>query len=370
MNDDTKYLQSQLITYLGNKRTFLPVIEQEILNIQSLLGKDKTVNVDLFSGSGCVARMLKQYSSLIVANDLERYSQVVNEAFLCNKKDFDMEAYESELTALHKLLDDGVRKTGIISTHYAPADTRHVQPHERAFYTHENALLIDTIRWYIDTISNPKLKNMMLAQLLTEASIHANTSGVFKGFYKDSSTGIGCFGGNGKNALQRIMGKISINKPILSRFESESMVLKKDAKTLFPASGLRADITYIDPPYNQHPYGSNYFMLNLIAENKMPNVVSRVSGIPTDWKRSNYNKKARIRLEFEELINSLNTQYAIISYNNEGFLSHDDLLQILSAHGTVLRDQRIEYTAFRASRNLHKRAKHTQEYLITVEVTK
>ena len=24
------------------------------------------------------------------------------------------------------------------------------------------------------------------------------------------------------------------------------------------------NLTYFDPPYNQHPYGSNYFMLNII----------------------------------------------------------------------------------------------------------
>ena len=26
------------------------------------------------------------------------------------------------------------------------------------------------------------------------------------------------------------------------------------------------DLAYFDPPYNQHPYGSNYFMLNTIAK--------------------------------------------------------------------------------------------------------
>ncbi|MDR0684304.1 MAG: DNA adenine methylase [Spirochaetaceae bacterium] len=26
------------------------------------------------------------------------------------------------------------------------------------------------------------------------------------------------------------------------------------------------DLAYLDPPYNQHPYGSNYFMLNLILD--------------------------------------------------------------------------------------------------------
>ena len=29
------------------------------------------------------------------------------------------------------------------------------------------------------------------------------------------------------------------------------------------------DLVYLDPPYNQHPYGSNYFMLNTIYETKL-----------------------------------------------------------------------------------------------------
>ena len=33
------------------------------------------------------------------------------------------------------------------------------------------------------------------------------------------------------------------------------------------------DVIYADPPYNQHPYSSNYFMLNLIIINEEPKKV-------------------------------------------------------------------------------------------------
>ncbi len=32
-------------------------------------------------------------------------------------------------------------------------------------------------------------------------------------------------------------------------------------------------------------------MLNCIAKNKEPKTISKVSGIPIDWNKSNYNKK-------------------------------------------------------------------------------
>ena len=49
------------------------------------------------------------------------------------------------------------------------------------------------------------------------------------------------------------------------------------------------DLLYLDPLYNQHPYGFNYFMLNLLCDYRRPERISRVSGIPRDWNRSPYN---------------------------------------------------------------------------------
>ena len=38
-------------------------------------------------------------------------------------------------------------------------------------------------------------------------------------------------------------------------------------------------VLILDPPYNQHPYGSNYFMLNLICDYREPVEISAVSAI-------------------------------------------------------------------------------------------
>lgn len=116
------------------------------------------------------------------------------------------------------------------------------------FYTHSNAVLIDTYRYYIDeVIKDEKLKKYFLAPLITEASIHVNTSGVFKGFYKDKNTGIGCFGAAGKNALTRIFSDVSLKEPVFSNFESDLEIYQKDTVEL--SKELKnLDITYLDPP--------------------------------------------------------------------------------------------------------------------------
>ena len=88
MTENPAFLTTQLITYLGNKRSLIGYIENEVKQIAELLHKDKLVCADLFSGSGVVARLLKGYSSKLFVNDLENYSAVINSCYLSNKKDY------------------------------------------------------------------------------------------------------------------------------------------------------------------------------------------------------------------------------------------------------------------------------------------
>lgn len=364
-DENPEFLTTQIITYLGNKRRLLEHIEKEILLIAEKLNCQKLVCADLFSGSGIVARMLKKYSSNLIVNDLENYSAVINGCYLINKKDFPVQEYSAlkgkieELCSIEKI-------PGIISQNYAPQNDKDIQKGERVFYTRQNALLIDTYRKLIDdVVKEEPLKKFFLAPLITEASIHVNTSGVFKGFYKDKNTGIGCFGASGKNALSRIFGKIELKTPVFSNFESGLEIFQKDAVAL--SKELKnLDITYLDPPYNQHPYGSNYFMLNLILKNKLDANISKVSGIVQNWNRSVFNKPYAALNSMEEIISGISSKYVIISYNSEGFISFDQMSGMLKKYGN-LKTVEIKYNTFRGSRNLKNRDIHVREYLFVLE---
>lgn len=365
MKENDEYLTSQIITYIGNKRRLLGNIEKEIQELSKELKKKKLVCADLFSGSGIVARLLKQYSSSLYVNDLENYSRVLNECYLTNKNDFPAVRYEELYNQIQAACTK--RKTaGIITKNYAPADDKNIQAGERVFYTHENALLIDTYRSLTDKLVPSELQKFFLAPLITEASVHVNTSGVFKGFYKDRTTGIGCFGGKGKNALTRIQGNVTLPKPVLSNFDCDVKIFQEDAVALAQSGELKGlDIAYLDPPYNQHPYGSNYFMLNLILKNKLDVEISRVSGITQDWNRSDFNKRARVMNSMEKIISSLDSKYIIVSYNSEGFINFDDMSQMLKKYGK-LKTVEITYNTFRGSRNLQNRDIHVKEYLFVL----
>lgn len=359
--ENEKYLTEQIVTYLGNKRKLLNNICLEVELILQELGVDKCNICDLFSGSGIVARALKQYATTIYTNDLEKYSYIINDCYLTNSDEFNEKFYTE---CLEKILAEPLIE-GVITKNYAPVDDKNIQEGERAFYTHNNAMLIDTFRTAIDKYVPKSYQKYFIAPLLHEASVHANTSGVFKGFYKSKTKNVGKFGGEGENALERITGKIELKKPIFSDNNANVRLFQEDANVL--VKHLRnIDITYIDPPYNQHPYGSNYFMFNTIIDNKVDEEnISEVAGIPKDWNKSLYNKKNEALKTFEQLINDIDSKYLIISYNNEGFISYDEMINMLSRYGE-LKVKNIDYVAFRGSRNLKERDIHTTEYLFVL----
>lgn len=397
MTENPAFLTEQLITYIGNKRALLPFIGQGLELVRRELGKEKLTCLDLFSGSGIVSRYLKQFATFIAANDMEVYSVLINRCYLSDKDDIPAaritQLHQSLVTALQQRLaafelgrasGAASSQPGFISRLYAPHDENNIKKTDRCFYTRYNAACLDYARQLIDEMVPAELRHFFIAPLLSEASIHANTAGIFKGFYKNSRTGVGQFGGNGKDALSRILGKIELKLPVFSNFSCRSQVFNRNANELVTSEELYAplkelssnltasssplyDLAYFDPPYNQHPYGSNYFMLNLVADYKEPDedAISRVSGIPRNWNRSAYNKKRQVAASFLELVKNVRARYVLVSFNSEGFIPKDDIIALLSQVGSV---QVLEskYNTFRGSRNLKAREIHVKEYLFLV----
>lgn len=358
LEEDADFLQSQIITYIGNKRALLPFIGSALHTVKQELRRYRLRIADLFSGSGVVARYFKQHAEHIIANDLETYSRISNQCYLSNASTLDLPALTALCEDLHRQIEAQLAP-GFITRLYAPADESAIQPDDRVFYTRRNAMYLDTARQLIETVPSG-LKNLLLAPLLAKASVHANTSGVFKGFYKGRQ-GCGQFGGHGRDALTRILGDIRLVPPVLSRFDSGFEVHQQDANRLVGQMD-EVDVAYLDPPYNQHPYGSNYFMLNLIADNVEPGAISSVSGIPTNWNRSRYNQRAEAQAALLELIAACPARYLLISYNSEGFVDHDRFVQALQQQGRLTVMQ-TAYNTFRGSRNLRNRPIHVTEFL-------
>jgi adenine-specific DNA-methyltransferase len=358
----------QLVTYLGNKRKLVPYIEKEIQQICKDLGQDRLNILEPFCGSTSVSRMLKKYSQYLVVNDLEKFCTTLAKCYLASPSKETYEKISSTIKFLNthkfsKLAPHFIRK------HYAPNDDYNIKEGERAYYTQHNAHIIDSMCYQIFCNITPELKDYLLAPLLVQASIHTNTSGTFNSYHKKD--GIGHFGGKGEIALSRIMGEIELPVPVFFPQEDTRVeVYNMDSNELveeLAASGEIFDVAYLDPPYNKHPYGTNFFMLDIINRwNPTLKIPNNHRGQPEDWKRSKYNSFSDAPVVFEELIANIPAHYVIISYNNEGIISEEELREILERYGEVNKKE-IIYPTYKGCKNLKSRNKDVIEYLWILE---
>jgi adenine-specific DNA-methyltransferase len=152
---------------------------------------------------------------------------------------------------------------------------------------------------------------------------------------------------------------------VFSNFNADLLVYNGDANKIIH-DAPEADIAYLDPPYNQHPYGSNYFMLNVILDYTCPEKTSKISGIPGDWNRSDYNKEKSALSALTELVTHIKAKYVLLSFNSEGFIRLEEMKDMLDKIGKV-EVLETRYNAFKGSRNLNKRPIHVKEYLYLLE---
>ena len=180
------FVQQPMITYIGNKRKLVGVIEDVVKRLQP------KVCVDAFSGSGVVSRMLLGHCEKLFVNDLEKYCEVLSHCFLKTPSWADNDEIIKHIEKMNTCPD----VEGFITEMYAS--------NERCFYTPENGRRIDGMLHYIEKNVPEYLKPYCLGPLLVKASIHTNTSGVFKGFHK------GGWGGKHGHAQDRITKRIEV----------------------------------------------------------------------------------------------------------------------------------------------------------------
>lgn len=354
---DAEFVLQPMITYIGNKRKLVPWIMEIVHDIHTEIG-NLTV-LDGFAGSGVVSRALMPFCSELHSNDMEYYSYILLRCFLETPT-----SEQKNRINLH-IARNVTPELGFISTLYSPEHTEEPAQGERCFYTRENAMIIDSWIKYIDGVE-PDIKHYLLGPLLIKASINVNTAGVFRGFYKKD--GIGHFGGVGENALERILAPIHLIPPIWSKSNCKTVCHHADMNELILTfRDNQFDIIYLDPPYNEHPYGSNYFMLNIIAHGKEPIHCSNVSGIPKTWNKSAFNGRNSAYDSMVLLLENClkKSQYVLISYNNEGLIT--DWGSIFTRLDCSVTKYEKEYDTYHGSRNLSSRNKRVTEIMYLIK---
>lgn len=289
-----------MVKYIGSKRTLVPLISQVAarLPVQTAC--------DLFAGTTRVGQAFRRLGLEVLSNDLASYSEALGHAYVV--------AGEQERRAAEPILAELAALPGAPGyvTQTFCIESRYFQPH--------NGARIDAIRQAIDGYSvGPAVRGLLLTSLLEAADRVDSTTGLQMAYLKKWAP-------RSFNELElRMPAPVDGPRGSVTRF---------DANALAPS--VDTDLVYIDPPYNQHSYFSNYHVWETIVRWDAPQTygIARKRVDCRDVK-SPYNSKRAAGQAFDELLDGLSTPWMIVSFNNEGFHEPEHVYRRLQDHGYV-----------------------------------
>lgn len=297
-----------MIKYLGSKKKLLPAIVEaaESLNIN----RDIETVLDLFSGTSRVGHALKRKGFRVIANDINAYAHGLATCYVQS----DLEDYEHEVSQLVEEFNRLPGRAGYFTSTFCEG-ARFFQP--------QNGERIDAIREAIEAKDLPsELKAIMLVSLMEAADRVDSTTGVQMAYLK--------------RWAPRAFNDIELRPPkrvSRSRF-GKCEAYRMDALEL--VQRMECDLAYIDPPYNQHSYLGNYHVWeSLVLWDKADVYGVAQKRIDCRERKSVFNSKPGFKQALATLLQNVRAKYLLVSFNNEGFISEDDLIQLLSARGEV-----------------------------------
>jgi adenine-specific DNA-methyltransferase len=342
------------MNYIGSKHTLIPFLNQVYGEIAD--GREK-VFCDIFAGTGAVGRNFKRLGLRVIANDLQYYAYALNKAYI----EIDeppaftrlRRKYSTEIKKCEFSFSDAVGaalnfinhlpgKRGFIARHYGPEG-------KRLYYTRENAEKADAIRqaikeWREKKIITEREYFYVLCSLLEAIDQVANTASVYGAFLK--------------NVKQSARRPLTLKPLELSNSAPGCKVFNKDANKLIEE--IECDVLYLDPPYNHRQYGANYHVLETIAAYDDPQL-SGVTGM-RDYERSKYCQRKSAREALEHLVKKARAKHILLSYNDEGLLSREEIREILSLRGEPETFER-PYNRFKADNGREYKRDATVEYI-------
>lgn len=297
--------------YLGNKESILTEIS-DLLESQGLL-KDGFTFFDAFCGSGSVADYFKSYYDIII-NDNLTWSVKYAKGRVCaptctfDKLGFDPFEY---LNANENTVQ------GFMYRNYAPTESA------RMYFTPENAGRIDYFRNQIEDWKNENLLSeeeycYLIACLIESVSDVSNTAGVYGAFLKKWDS----------RATKRIVFSKVDFRP--ARYKS---IRTYNAKIEDIIEEVECDILYLDPPYTQNQYGTQYHLLETLVLDDNPSISKVTGSRSTAPMRSDWSKEYKANILFDRILAKTKAKYIVLSYNNDGFMSKEYIEAAMKRYG-------------------------------------
>jgi len=286
-----------MIKYLGSKRVLVPVLGQIAA---CAYDEGARTALDLFSGTTRVAQEFKRRGFMTTACDIASYSEVLAQCYIATDAD---EVDSAELETILQELSALPGKRGYFTKTFCE-DSRYFQE--------KNGKRIDAIR---DTIEADYKTHPYYPILLTSLMLAADRV--------DSTTGLQM--AYLKEYAQRSYNDLELRVPEL--ISGTGQALRGDALELASQIG-HFDLAYLDPPYNQHRYFTNYHIWETLIRWDAPEhygkACKRLDARDNDTK-SPFNYKKQMATSLEKVIREVDASTLVVSYNNESWVSAEQI---------------------------------------------
>ena len=294
-----------MIKYIGSKRTLVPVLVELLGGFPEL-----TSMADLFSGTSRVGHALKNAGLRVVANDHNAYAHCLARCYVeANREDV-----QAEVTTLLAELQRLPGEPGYFTETFC-VKSRFFQPH--------NGERVDAIREAIESKSlSPVVRAVVLVSLMEAADRVDSTCGLQMAYVKKWAP----------RSFKELALRMPDVLPGVSAGPCEA--LRMDANDA--AAVADVDIAYLDPPYNQHSYLSNYHIWeSLVLWDKPEFYGIACKRVDCRERKSDYNSKRRHSDAFADLVQRITAPLIAVSFNNEGYQGRAEMEAVLAQRGEV-----------------------------------
>lgn len=290
-----------MIKYIGSKRLLVDTISASLADLPR-----PAAILDVFSGTSRVSQALKRDGFTVTANDHNTYAHTIARCYI----EADRSTWLSQAENLIGTLSEVEPTPGWFTQTYCE-DSRFFHP--------DNGARIEGIRAHIDTLDLPEpLRSIALISLMEAADRVDSTTGVQMAYLKQWAS--------------RALKPLALRVPVL--IAGQGHATQADATEA--ARSFSGHAAYLDPPYNQHSYRSNYHIWETLVRWDQPEVYGvACKRIDCRTDKSDFNSKRRIKQAFSDVIDAIDVGRLVVSFNNEGYLDRDVIEQILSSRGAV-----------------------------------
>ncbi len=320
--------------FIGCKKNLLPFLDSQVRAI----GRDSGAFCDLFAGTAAVGGHFKKAGFDVLSTDILYFSYVLQKTYIEINAAPNFNGLISHINvpscgdlfknknadAVIRFLNTIEGEENFIYRHYCPEGTKG-ERYVRQYFTAENAKKIDAIRARIEKWRQLKWINefeyfYLLCALIEAVPFVSNISGTYSAFLKTWDS--------------RAHKQLRLVSPSIIFSNGRHLAANEDSASFIKHID-RVDILYLDPPYNSRQYAPNYHILETIARWDSPSVRGVTGMRDYQEQKSEFcNRRSALRA-LSHILEIAKYRHLIMSYNEEGVLSQDDILSVFRRHGKV-----------------------------------